>query len=149
MRVFKDNDVRSYPFVIEFIKNNYSLINYSYYASSSKYFKNIINDCIWIYRLRKQNEYDQVAIKYYEGIIKQLYYYIDSLNIKIGYDFCSNKIFDFEKIIDRCEQQLPFILKNAQEKFELGLYSFGAFHIGQYYGNKEIIEICKKFKGEG
>lgn len=148
MRVLKDDDIRNYPYCLNFVFKFRDVVKHVHDITNQFYFKNVLNSCIWIYRIRMQKEEDPAAKKFYEGKIKQFDRYIWKLKLIPGVDITTNKVFDYDYLIEVLERDLSYFLNKSQDAFNNKLYKFGAFYLGQYYGNKEIIKISKKFKKE-
>ena len=148
MRVLKDDDIRKYPYCLNFVFKFRDIVNYVYDQTNAWYFANVLTQSKWIYQTKMKNEEDPAAKKFYEEKIKQFYNYLDNLRYIPGVNIQTNEAFDYDYLIKACEKKLSYFLNKAQDAFKNKFYKFGAFYLGQYYGNKEIIKISKKFKKE-
>ena len=148
MIAYKDDDIRKYPLCLNFAYRYKDLVYPTFPSSKNTYYKNILNDIKWFYMIKQINESDKAGKKLLEGKIKQIVHFIDHIRLISGKDIKTNEVFDFDFTIVVAQQHLSNYLIKSQDAFEKGQYTFGAFYLGQYFANKEIIKLCKIIKKE-
>lgn len=148
MRIYEPNDIRAYE-MSNLFKTSYSDIikfeSYNIEIGSNNYFLNYLMKIKDAYIKKQALEEEYIAKKYYEGVIRTIFYVIDHPSYISGIKMDTNKCFNFNHIIERSESFLTGCLARAEREFKENFKGDAAFFIGQYYGNLEIIKICKKY----
>ena len=144
------NNIKAYPLLHTFKVNNKDLF-YDRYPDVEehymKFFLNYLNRLKDIYMKLQQQEIELIGIKFYEGVIKAIYYVMDHPAYIPGNGIKDNKAFNFDYLIERCESQLAGLLHRANSEFDNDYKTTGAYFLGVYKMNKELIKIYRLFMG--
>ena len=139
------SDIRAYPLLLQFKQHNLDLFKTNYEDIPDAYknnFLNYLNQLKDIYVKLQTKEQDHVGIKFYEGVIKTIYYVMDHPGYIPGTHL---KKFNFDYLIERSKSELPGILARSEQEYINGYQATAAFFLGKYKINKELIKIFKFF----
>ena len=155
---YKNDDYRAWSHCYNFVAYNKEFLVTYHQHCKNPLFANYVNYVMYLYKKIINDDY--VLYKYYEGVAYQYKKYSDRLwplyykgsfsllrGNNINYDLI-NKSFDYDAIIQKASSELSSFLAKAEYEFNQKNEARAAFFIGQYFGNKELIKICKHFKKE-
>lgn len=148
MFVYELNNIKAYPLCSIFRSEYFDLFTYHYVdipEFQERFFLNYLNALKSLY-LKLQNNTDEfIAIKFYEGVIRTIYYVIDHPSYIPGNGIDKNTSFNYDHLIERTKSHLIGYLSRAESEFMNHINSNAAFFLGQYHISKELIKIFKKF----
>ena len=148
MFVYELNNIMAYPLCSNFKSEYFDLFTYQYVdipEFQERFFLNYLNALKSLY-LKLQNNTDEfIAIKFYEGVIRTIYYVIDHPSYIPGNGIDKNTSFNYDHLIERTKSHLIGYLSRAESEFMNHINSNAAFFLGQYHISKELIKIFKKF----
>ena len=157
MRIYKKEDYRYWKLCYNFVAYNKEFLVTKIYDVKHPLFPSFILNLMHKYKDLINDDY--VIYKFYEGMIFQYKKYSEKLwsiyfkgSIAVAtknHNYNEvNKLFDYDAIIESSYVDLSSFLSKAEYEFSQRNESRGAFFIGQYFANKELIKICKHFKNK-
>lgn len=146
MLYYENNDIRAYGMCSHWIKYYRDLTykqSYNLEFNEKTYFLNYLLRLKDLYMSKLRKEDDPLAMKFYDGVVHIYYYFMDHPGYIPGIRQNTNYCFNFQYLIERTESQLTGLLTRAESEFKSQNQHFAAFFLGQYFGSKELIKICK------